>query len=471
MKITSISIQPVLILTLILVLGWLAGMLIADRGFAQNLDSAEGDRQALEDLYRATNGDQWTYNTSWLDGNSPDRWFGVRTDQNGRVLRLDLYKNNLQGSLPESIGNLTRLRYINIKQNELTGEIPVSLGNLTQLEWLILSGVEQKEPNNLTDTYPGKQNEATNSFSGSIPNISNLDKLQILEIANQPNFEDTPLPEGLGNLTDLWFLSLQRNLHTGDIPESFRNLQKMRHLHLHSNKLSGELPDIFDTWKQARYIRLGGNEFTGNIPPSMGKMTNLRLLVIAENKFSGPFPEKFTDGSIPNINTLAFQWNNLSGPLPEVKVNLTVLTVDGNDLSGSVPDLSAAPRIINLGLGWNQFEGDFPDMSHARQLRYIRARDNNFSGPLPALNPNNNSLANLWFQNNSFSETVDPSIVEAIRNGRNPFGEFNISGNRFCESDLEKLIRYIDSLFKQVDFRYSSQRDPLCAEDETENIR
>ncbi|WP_147303668.1 hypothetical protein [Rhodohalobacter sp. SW132] len=465
MKKSRKELQPVLMLILTLVLASLAGVATADRAIAQGMDSVEGDRRALEDLYHATNGDQWTYNTAWLDGNPTDRWYGVRTDRNGRVVRLDLYQNNLDGTLPQSIGNLTRLRYLNIKQNELTGEIPESLGNLMQLEWLLLSGVEQKEPNATSDTYPGKENEATNSFSGAIPYIGEMTKLQILEIANQPGFEDTPLPEGLGNLKELWFLSLQRNQHTGEIPESFRNLEKMRHLHLHSNKLSGELPDIFSGWQEARYIRLGGNEFTGNIPPTMGEMRNLRLLSLSNNNFTGPIPEKLTDGSIPAINTIVLQWNELSGSIPDINVNLTVLTVDGNNLSGPIPDLSSSPRIINLGLGWNDFEGEFPDMSHAYQLRYIRARDNNFSGPLPALNPHNGSLANLWFQNNSFSGPIHPSIPAAINNGRDPFGDFNLSGNRFCGPELEELEQQLSRLFKGVDFSSGDQRDPICDDD------
>jgi hypothetical protein len=51
-------------------------------------------------------------------------WYGVETDSQGRVVRLNLADNNLRGELPSSIGNLSRLQYINIKQNRLTGRIP-----------------------------------------------------------------------------------------------------------------------------------------------------------------------------------------------------------------------------------------------------------------------------------------------------------------------------------------------------------
>ncbi|REL23938.1 T9SS C-terminal target domain-containing protein [Rhodohalobacter sp. SW132] len=437
-------------------------MVLAGGVLAQNANSVQGDRQALVDLYNATGGGNWDNNSGWLKGNPSNSWYGIQVDGNGRVVRLDLFSNNLNGNLPGSIGNLSRLTYLNTKQNRLSGEIPESINNLGSLEWLLLSGVRQKDPNFRNDTYPGKKNEATNSFSGSIPFIGNLSNLQVLEIANQPNFENTPIPAEIGNLKNLWFLSLQRNLHSGGVPKSFANLTNLRHLHLHYNKISEPLPEIFEGWTDAQYVRFGNNQIPGEIPSTFDNMINLRVLVLGKNNLTGSIPPKFLDGSLPRLHTVALEWNNLTGSIPPVKTNLTVLTLDGNNLSGTVPDMSSARKLINFGLGWNNFEGEFPDMSHARQLRYIRARNNNFSGPLPALHPNNRRLANLWFQNNNFSGPVDPSIAEAIANGRDSFGDFNISNNRFCESDLKGLVAAVNTMDNGVSSRYGGQSKPIC---------
>ncbi|XP_030928017.1 receptor-like protein 7 [Quercus lobata] len=61
---------------------------------------------------------------------------------------IDVSCNNLNGTIPEEIGELKSLRLLNFSHNALTGHIPPSLGNLTQLESLDLSS------NNLTGEIP-----------------------------------------------------------------------------------------------------------------------------------------------------------------------------------------------------------------------------------------------------------------------------------------------------------------------------
>ena len=45
---------------------------------------------------------------------------------------LDLGYNQLTGSIPPEIGNLTNLTYLNLRSNQLTGEIPESICNLVE---------------------------------------------------------------------------------------------------------------------------------------------------------------------------------------------------------------------------------------------------------------------------------------------------------------------------------------------------
>ena len=53
---------------------------------------------------------------------------------------LYLHNNQLTGSIPSEIGNLTNLTYLNLGNNQLTGSIPSEIGNLTNLTSLIFSG-------------------------------------------------------------------------------------------------------------------------------------------------------------------------------------------------------------------------------------------------------------------------------------------------------------------------------------------
>ena len=55
------------------------------------------------------------------------------------LIDLDLSSNQLSGSIPPELGNLTNLQYLYLSSNQLTGSIPPELGNLTALEVLRLN--------------------------------------------------------------------------------------------------------------------------------------------------------------------------------------------------------------------------------------------------------------------------------------------------------------------------------------------
>lgn len=96
---------------------------------------ARSDRDALIALYNATNGDGWTMKSNWCTDVEISQWYGVTT-RNGRVVQLDLKTNNLTGTLPVEIGNLTELQYLNFGGNAITGTIPPECGRLTKLVML-----------------------------------------------------------------------------------------------------------------------------------------------------------------------------------------------------------------------------------------------------------------------------------------------------------------------------------------------
>ena len=52
---------------------------------------------------------------------------------------LHLYNNELTGSIPSEIGNLTNLERLYLYDNQLTGSIPPEIGNLINLTYLNLS--------------------------------------------------------------------------------------------------------------------------------------------------------------------------------------------------------------------------------------------------------------------------------------------------------------------------------------------
>ncbi|TVU16685.1 hypothetical protein EJB05_40260, partial [Eragrostis curvula] len=77
---------------------------------------------------------------SWSGGNpcSPN-WLGVTCSQAGHVTGLNLQGQGLNGTIGQSLGNLTNLTSIKLGQNHLTGRVPESLTKLGSLQDLDLS--------------------------------------------------------------------------------------------------------------------------------------------------------------------------------------------------------------------------------------------------------------------------------------------------------------------------------------------
>ena len=101
--------------------------------------SADTDRAALVALYNATAGANWTNNTSWLSDAPLEEWYGVTTDDDGRVTELDLFRNNMTGEIPPELSRLSSLEVLGLSGNQLSGQIPPELSGLFNLKVLWLS--------------------------------------------------------------------------------------------------------------------------------------------------------------------------------------------------------------------------------------------------------------------------------------------------------------------------------------------
>ncbi len=95
------------------------------------------DRGPLIAFYNATGGYNWSTNTNWRTAEPLGRWAGVVTNDDGRVIALDLPNNNLQGSLPAEISNLTELQLLMVRGNGgLSGPLPLSMSGMSSLTHL-----------------------------------------------------------------------------------------------------------------------------------------------------------------------------------------------------------------------------------------------------------------------------------------------------------------------------------------------
>ena len=393
------------------------------------------DRAALVALYNATDGANWTNNTNWLSNEALSEWFGVSTDVNGRVTRLYLHLNGLNGAIPEELGGLASLQELFLFRNGLSGEIPEELGNLTSLTRLHLhenelSGEIPEELGNLTSLQELTLHQ--NELSGEIPvvlgNLTSLTRLDLSQnmlsgeipvvLGNLTSFQELSLwgnelsgeiPVVLGNLTSLYFLALSQNMLSGEIPVELGNLTSLQELYLWGNELSGEIPVVLGNLTSLYFLALSQNMLSGEIPVELGNLTSLQELSLWGNELSGEIPTEL--GSLTSLKRLYLAQNMLSGAIPAELGNLTSLqelSLWGNELSGEIPtELGSLTSLKRLYLAQNMLSGAIPaELGNLTNLEILSLWGNELSGKIPAVLGNLPSLQELSLDQNGLSGAI-----------------------------------------------------------------
>ena len=265
--------------------------------------SVVGDRAALEALYETTGGPDWTDRTNWTTDEPLDAWRGVTTDAAGRVTALALPENELAGTLPAALRNLTRLRRLDLGGNRLGGSIPVELGDLIGLEELSLW--------NDDDLLDPDDDGLTGAIPAELGNLADLERLDLRE-----NDLTGAIPPELGELTRLRELHLGRNELTGAIPAELGNLTRLRRLDLGRNRLTGPPPAALGRLTRLNELVLGGNDLApGPVPAWVGGLRRLSALSLSRANVTGPLPLWLGDLADLRRVDLSYNWD-LSGPLP-----------------------------------------------------------------------------------------------------------------------------------------------------------
>ena len=333
--------------------------------------SAEGqagtatDRAALEALYDATGGANWTNSAGWKTDAPLSEWFGVSTDESGRVTGLYLGGNDLTGPIPGELGSLLNLEWLGLGGNDLTGPVPSWLGDLVRLRSLSLGD------NALTGAIPGEL--------GSLLNLEWLG-LGVNDLTG-------PVPSWLGDLVRLRSLNLSWNALTGAIPGELGSLLNLEWLGLGVNDLTGPVPSWLGDLVRLRSLSLGDNALTGPIPGELGSLLNLESLWLGDNALTGPVPSSL--GNLVQLRALYLRNNALIGPIPDELgslLNLEGLGLGGNDLTGPVPSwLGDLVQLRSLNLGWNALTGPIPgELGSLLNLESLRLGVNDLTGPVPS---------------------------------------------------------------------------------------
>ncbi|OEL20984.1 putative leucine-rich repeat receptor-like protein kinase, partial [Dichanthelium oligosanthes] len=282
-----------------------------------------------------------------------------------RLETLILGQNDLYGTIPEGIGNLTNLASLRMYGQRLTGPIPRSIGQLKQLTVLQLAYLE------LNGSIPGEVGNLTsleemllagNSLTGLIPPaIGRLEKLSSLDLSFN-NLKGS-IPSEIGNMTNLQTMGLESNYFEGELPDTLSRLQKLGAIYVSDNQLRGRITQqLGSNNSNLNAVVIASNNFSGMLA---GPICTLLLLVANNNRFASLQDLNFQNCT--SLQKLDLARNKIHGDLNEwlgkltKQLELTHLYLDENNITGEIPPmLGNMTSLWFLNLGHNQLTGAIP---------------------------------------------------------------------------------------------------------------
>jgi len=374
----------------------------------------EQDSLALVDLYNSCGGPNWNNNDEWLTG-PINEWYGVTTTGT-RVTRLWLQLNNLSGSLPASIGDLTGLEELHLESNNITS-IPEEIGSLTAMTefwigWNPLTSVPESFGNlssleqvhlgfttlgSLPETFGNLTNldwlalgdAALNSLPQSFGNLTSLKTCFIwgnnltelpenigecvnMKYFNMKDNQITSLPESFGNMTQLYELWADNNLLT-ELPESFGNLESLFYLHINNNLLSS-LPENFGNLSNLSHLYAYNNQLT-ELPASFGNLSSLDSVYLVNNIIMS-LPDNW--GDLDDLNLMDLSYNQLN-ELPESLSDMDSIQeiyLDVNQLSALPASFTNLSTLIKASFAINQITAIPDDIGTMDGLQVLNFNQN-----------------------------------------------------------------------------------------------
>jgi len=401
---------------------------------------------------------------------------------------LWLYSNELSGSIPVVLSNLSNLETLYLNNNQLTGTIPTELSSLSSLTRLYLGN------NQLNGSIPSILNNfpllerldlQNNQLTGAIPTeINNLSNLSFCYI-NGNSFSELPLLTS----TSIQYLYTHENKFTfGDLESTGLNFSALADV-TYSPQLKADAPTKTDNGNNTTTLTVA-DDATGNTYQWYkngaifdGETTNtLTVDNTAESYYycvisNANYPDLVleTEYALFNMtvshgideeeyNALVALYNSTNGDswtdntnwLSEESINewfgvtiteahVTEIHLPGNNLTGSIPsELGALNYIEALYLDQNQITGEIPsELGNLTNIAELSLWVNQLTGSIPPELGNLTHLSYLDFDENQLSGTI-PAELGNLTNLTNLWLDANqLSGNIPVELgnlvNLEKL--------------------------------
>ncbi|KAL6653286.1 hypothetical protein ACP70R_008864 [Stipagrostis hirtigluma subsp. patula] len=332
---------------------------------------------------------------------------------------LELSRNNLTGTIPTSLANITTLNVLACSSNNIEGTIPNELGRLRNLQVLYLDN------NKLEGMFPQAilNLSALNSFylsfnglSGEVPSNLGSSLPNLTEIILDYNFFSGHIPSSFTNASNIGRVSLSMNNFTGVVPTSIGQLSKLSRLNLEFNQLQAHNKEEWEfmhslvNCSELYLFSMHQNRLGGNVPDSLGNLSaNLQILFLGQNQLSGGFPTGISN--LSNLIALGLDDNHFIGEVPEwleTLKHLQVLALHRNRFNG---EIFGIPTVTEIDLSSNNLYGGLPDeVGNARQLRSFLLSSNTLSGDIPNTLGDCEGLEYVFLDQNIFSGSIPTSL-------------------------------------------------------------
>ncbi|XP_031283627.1 receptor-like protein EIX1 [Pistacia vera] len=312
---------------------------------------------------------------------------------------LDLSANNFEEiQIPEFLGSMGSLRYLNLSSNRFQGMIPHQLGNLSNLQYLDL----------------GRNNDFQSLYVENFSWLSGLSLLKKLDLSNVNISKASKERLVINALPSLQFLRLSFcGLHRFP-PLSFVNFSSLTFLDLSSNNFQGTIPDGLQNLTSLKYLDLGFNDFNSSVPNWLYKLSRLEDLSLGGNHWQGTISSAVRNLSF--LKTLDLSSSNLEGGIPTSFrrfCNVRSISMSSMNLNQDISEvLEIFSKCVSAGLesldlaSSNLFGHLTNQLGQFKNLEFLNLFNNSISGPFPSSLGELSSLRVLVLSGNKLNGTL-----------------------------------------------------------------
>lgn len=363
---------------------------------------------------------------TWLDlsHNQINRTIPDNIYELTKLRSLDLSYNSINGKLSDGLKQLTVLTRLNLVSNSITGTIPVSFGDMPDLAFIYL------DYNKITGTIPvhggfvAKREEFTfsnNLMTGTIPtgippgSSVKPEEFRLQKVDLSHNKINGTIPYVLAFLPSLKYIDMSHNQLTGTIFSTLNYLPTLQFLSVSNNRLHGNIPIPFPD--SLAHLELQNNNLTNGLPAELAAMPNLAFFDAENNPIGGELPSEI--GNIYSLRYFNVRNCSIVGSIPTTFVklkDLDFLNLGENYLTGPIPNMGSLDSLVNLNLDFNYLEGPIPStLGGLTDIKLLALQNNSLTGQIPDELGNLEDLEALRLAGNNLSGTVPVGLCDLQR--------------------------------------------------------